>query len=237
MINKIYNECCLKTMSRMEDDLLDLIILDPPYYEVKGDFDFKFESRQSYFEFITQVLTTCVPKLKPTGSLFCYTSQEFSAEYDLLLRDILTIKNRIIWYRSGGVSPKKKYKQSHEHLFYCVKDIKQHTWNLDVVRVKSKYAGKDKRLNPLGKSPDDVWEIPNLVGRKKEKVNHPTQKPLRICERIIRGSSDEGNLVYVPFAGSGSELVSCKLNDRNYIGSEISEGYCNLCEERLREIV
>tara|TARA_R100000541_G_scaffold39192_1_gene47038 strand:+ start:260 stop:985 length:726 start_codon:yes stop_codon:yes gene_type:complete len=233
--NKIYNEDCLKTMLKIKSETIDLVIIDPPYFEVKGDFDFVWNNRNEYFDFIKKVLNESKRILKTNGSIFVYCSQEFGAEFDLYLRELFAIKNRLIWFRSGGVSPRKKYKVSHEPLFYCVNDINNHTWNLDDVRVKSKYADTDKRLNPKGKSPDDVWYFPNLVGKKKEKVNHPTQKPLSICDRIIKGSSSENDLCYIPFAGSGSELVSLKMNNRRYIGSEISKEYCNIIEKRLNE--
>ena len=233
--NTIYNEDCLNTMLKIKSKTIDLIIIDPPYFEVKGDFDFIWNSRKEYFDFIKNVLNESKRILKDSGSVFVYCSQEFGAEFDLYLRELFTIKNRLIWFRSGGVSPRKKYKVSHEPLFYCVNDINKHTWNLDDVRVKSKYADTDKRLNPKGKSPDDVWYFPNLVGKKKEKVNHPTQKPLSICDRIVKGSSNENDLCYIPFAGSGSELVSLKMNNRRYIGSEISKEYCDIIGTRLNE--
>lgn len=235
-LNKIYNEDCLEIMRRLPEESVDLIIADPPYFEVKGEFDFVFEGEESYLTFIEKTLKEYTRLLKPTGSLYMYCSQQMGAKIDLMLRKHLEIKNRIIWYRSGGVPPRKRYKLSHEPLFYCVKDMDNHTWNLDDIRIKSKYAKTDKRLNPKGKTPDDVWTIPNLVGRKKEKVDHPTQKPLEICDRIILGSSNEDDLVYIPFAGSGSEIVSCINNSRNYIASEISSEYIEeIIKPRLKD--
>lgn len=224
-LNKIYNMDCIEYMKTLPSECIDLIIIDPPYYEVKGEFDFIFENEEEYLNFINNTIKECKRILKSNGSLYLYCSQQMGAYIDLILRENFIIKNRIIWYRSGGISPTKKFKLSHEPLFYCVKDINNHIWNPDDIRVKSKYAEKDKRLNPKGKVPDDVWEIPNLVGKKKEKVNHPTQKPLAICDRIIKASSNENDLVYIPFAGSGSEIISCINNNRNYLATEISKQY------------
>ncbi|WP_078548667.1 DNA-methyltransferase [Litchfieldia alkalitelluris] len=234
-LNKILHGDCLEWMTQINDDSVDLIIVDPPYYQVKGEFDFVFESEEHYLFFMKTCLNQFTRVLKPTGSMYVYCSQQMGAYIDLMLRDVIDIKNRLIWYRSGGVSPKKKFKLSHEPLFYCVKDIDNHTWNVDEIRVLSKYADKDKRLNPNGKVPDDVWEIPNLVGKKKEKVNHPTQKPLQICERIIKASSNIGDTLLIPFVGSGSECVSAIKFNRNFIGIEKEWDYCEIANERIKE--
>lgn len=200
------------------------------------DFDFPFKDEDEYLIFLENNLIEYRRVLKDTGSLYVYNSQELGAKVDLLLQKYFTIKNRLIWYRSGGVSPWKKYKLAHEPLFYCVKNINNHIWNADEIRIKSKYADKDKRLNPKGKVPDDVWYIPNLVGKKKESVGHKTQKPLEICNRIILASSNIGSDILIPFVGSGSECVSAKNHQRNYIGFELNNEYIKMSEKRLNEL-
>lgn len=229
----LFNADCMDILPLIPDKSVNLIVIDPPYFEVKGDFDFIFESEKQYLEFIESVIVESKRVLKQDGSLFLYCSQEMGAYIDLILRKYFIIKNRVIWYRSGGISPRKKFKVSHEPLFYCVNDIDNHTWNLDDIRVKSIYADKDKRLNPLGKSPDDVWYIPNLVGKKTEKVDHPTQKPLEICDRIIKCSTNENDIVLIPFAGSGSELVKSKQLNRSFIGIEKEVKYYELAVARV----
>ena len=229
----LFNADCMDILPLIPDKSVQLIIIDPPYFEVKGDFDFVFENENKYLEFIEMVIVESKRVLTQNGSLFLYCSQEMGAYIDLILRKYFTIKNRLIWYRSGGISPRKKFKVSHEPLFYCVNDINNHTWNLDDIRVKSIYADKDKRLNPLGKSPDDVWYIPNLVGKKAEKVDHPTQKPLEICDRIIKCSTNESDIVLIPFAGSGSELVKLKELNRKFIGIEKEVKYYELAVGRV----
>jgi site-specific DNA-methyltransferase (adenine-specific) len=91
-----------------------------------------------------------------------------------------------------------------------------------------------------GALPRDVIKISALAGGagKKERVNHPTQKPLELCEKLIKASKnkDGKTLLVVPFAGSGSECVAAKKNEINYIGYEINEDYVNLCEERLSSV-
>lgn len=235
MLNKIFNEDCLVGMQRIPDKSIDCVICDPPYFEIKGDFDFIFKSENDYLLFIEKIIIECKRCMKDNASLFIYCSQEMQAHIDLMLRKYFYIKNRIIWFRSGGISPKKKFKVSHEPLFYCVNNINNHTWNLDNIRVKSIYSDKDKRLNPLGKSPDDVWSIPNLVGKKIEKVKHPTQKPLKICSRIIKCSTNENDIILIPFAGSGSECVESINTNRKYIGFELDKSYFDIAQKRIQD--
>ena len=232
-LNRIYQMDCLEGIKLIPNNSIDLIIVDPPYFEIKGEFDFVFKNEDHYLDFIERCLIQFSRVLKSTGTLYMYCSQQMGAYIDLMLRKYFEIKNRIIWYRKGGLSPIKKFKLSHEPLYYCVKDINNHILNPEDIRIKSKYADKDKRLNPKGKVPDDVWEIPNLVGKKKEKVDHPTQKPLAICERMIKASSNEGSIILIPFVGSGSECVMAKHLKRRFIGFEINPNYIEIANMRI----
>lgn len=223
----------LDGVKSLSNGSVELAILDPPYFEIKGEFDFVFDSEKTYLQFIENCIQEVERVLKPNGSLYIYCSQQMGAHIDILIQKYLKIKNRIIWYRSGCLSPTKKFKLSHEPLFYCVKDINNHIWNPNEIRVKSKYADKDKRLNPLGKVPDDVWEIPNLVGKKSEKVDHPTQKPLELMEDIIKIHTNENDIVFDPFGGSFTTARACKNLNRQYISCDIDSEYVQKGKERL----
>lgn len=236
-LNTVYLADTLEFNKEIPDKSIDLVISDSPYYDVvKDSFDHQWDSPEEFLTWLEQNVIEWKRILKDNGTLFVYSSQEMNADIDIMLQDYFNIKNRIIWYRSGGRPMTKKYRISHEHLFYCVNDLSNHTWNPDNVRVKSIYADTDKRLNPIGKVPDDVWVIPNLVGKKKEKVNHPTQKPLAICDRIILGHSNPNDVVYIPFGGSGSEIVSCINNNRQWISTENNEEYFNLIKNRIKNM-
>ena len=89
--------------------------------------------------------------------------------------------------------------------------------------------------NPLGKRSGDIWKVPTLAGKRfaSEKTDHPTQKPLPLCDRIIKQFSNEKDLILVPFAGSGSECLSAKNNHRDFIGFELNPDYIQIAEERL----
>ena len=104
-------------------------------------------------------------------------------------------------------------------------------------RLKNKITknGKVWIPNPNGKHAGDVWLFPVLAGKRfeKERVDHPTQKPLSICNRIVKHFSNEGETILIPFAGSGSECVACLQNNRGFIGIEINDKYLPIINQRL----
>ena len=113
-----------------------------------------------------------------------------------------------------------------------------HGINIDAVRIPYDVGGeKDRRKNPKGKSCGNVWEFPRIMPNYKEATGHPTQKPEKLAERMLLASSKAGDLVVIPFAGSGSEVVQCIKNGRDFIASEINEvmwriSFCHGCKKK-----
>jgi site-specific DNA-methyltransferase (adenine-specific) len=164
-----------------------------------------------------------------------------------------SMRNWIIWHYTFGVHCTKKFNRSHAHIFYYVADPKRFTFNADTVRVPSArqttYA--DRRANPTGKMPDDTWVlrpqeeercfnpasdswyVARVCGTFKERTGHPCQMPEAVLERIIRVSSNEGDLVLDPFAGSGTTLATAYRLGRNYLGIELSKEYAEGVRRRL----
>jgi site-specific DNA-methyltransferase (adenine-specific) len=107
-------------------------------------------------------------------------------------------------------------------------------------RIKNKITknGKEWTPNPEGRLAGDIWEFPTLSGKRfeKEKVDHPTQKPMALCDRIISHFSNANDLIYIPFAGSGSECVSSIKNQRRFLATEINSKYIEIANLRLSEL-
>ena len=168
--------------------------------------------------------------LKPHGSFYIAIGDEYAAHIKLILEDELrlTLRNWIIWHYTFGQQTKNKFARSHTHIFYFVKDAKNFVFNDETVRVISDRQKKysDKRANPAGKMPDDVWnEYPRVCGTFTERTGFPCQMPESLLARIIRVSSNEGDWVLDPFCGSGTTAtVAHKLN-RMYTSIDISETY------------
>lgn len=224
--NKIYETDCMELFQHIPDLSVDLIIADPPYYRMKGDFDFIFHSVQEYLDWCVSWVAECHRVLKPTGAFYCWCS---SLMLDKIAVNVLDRfdwirRNLIVWNYATGRPEKAAYRCETDFLWFYSKS--QHLLNHDSIRIPySPGAEKDKRKNPKGKTCGNVWEFPRIMPNYKESTGHPTQKPEKLAERMILASSQPGNLVLVPFAGSGSELVPCVQNGRDFVAAEINPTY------------
>ncbi len=244
---RIINGDAIDALETCVTDLtVDLIFADPPYNIGKnfaGCKD-KWASDEDYLQWCYQWLDLCIRKLKPTGALYVMTSTQFMPYLDLFLRDKLTILSRIVWYYdSSGVQAKKHFGSMYEPILFCVKDKKNYTFNAKDILVEAKTGAKrgliDYRKNPpqpyhTEKVPGNVWEIARVRYRMEEYENHPTQKPVALLERIIKASSNEGDLVLDPFSGTFTTAYVAKKLHRKAIGIELQEEYVKIGLRRLQ---
>jgi site-specific DNA-methyltransferase (adenine-specific) len=257
--NEVVSGDCIARLAEMPAGCVDLAFADPPFnigYEYDRYNDRR--ARHDYLEWTERWLTAVRQVLKPTGSLYVAIGDEYAAEIKVRLDELgLTMRNWIVWHYTFGVSCTRKFNRSHAHIFYYVADPKRFTFNADSIRVPSArqttYA--DRRANPLGKLPDDTWVlrpqedgsffgpeddtwyVSRVCGTFKERGEHPCQMPLALLERIIRVSSNPGDLVLDPFAGSGTTLAAAKKLGRDYFGIELSENYADAIRDRLKRVV
>lgn len=224
--NKVYDVDCRELLKHIPDQSVDLIIADPPYYCMKGEFDFAFPSVQEYLDWCVSWVAECYRVLKPTGAFYCWCSGlmlDKIAVYVLDRYDWIR-RNLIVWNYATGRPEKAAYRYETEFLWFYSNP--QHLLNHDSIRIPySSGAEKDKRKNPKGKTCGNVWEFPRIMPNYKEFAGHPTQKPEKLAERMILASSQLGDLVLVPFAGSGSEIVPCVQNGRDFLATEINSTY------------
>lgn len=257
-MNEILTGDCLEQLKTLPARSVDLAFADPPF-NIGYDYDVYDDrrSRGDYLAWTEKWLKAVKRVLKPTGSFYVAIGDEYAAEIKVRLDALgLTMRNWIIWHYTFGVSCTKKFNRSHAHIFYYVADPKRFTFNPESVRVPSArqttYA--DRRANPTGKMPDDTWVlrpqeearcfdpagdswyVPRICGTFKERTGHPCQMPEAVLERIVRVSSNEGDLVLDPFAGSGTTLAAAKRLGRNYVGVELSEEYAEGVRRRLDEL-
>ena len=256
MINRVHLKDCVEGLRSLPSKIADIIICDPPYNIGKdfGSGGFLL-SMDKYLDWCRPWISESLRVLKDDGSLFIYGFSENLA----YVRTILDCNVRwLVWhYTNKNVPSINFWQRSHESILLCWKE--SYIFNRDSVRepyTKSflkNSAGKKRKATPgrFGKSPTiynahkegalprDVLKIPALAGGAgmSEKVNHPTQKPLKLCERLLKSSrrENEDNLLIVPFAGSGSECVAAKSLGISYIGFEINPEYVNLCNQRLSQ--
>ncbi len=229
----------------VKDNSVDLIFADPPYNIGKnfaGCKD-KWNSDEDYLDWCYQWLDLCIKKLKTNGSFYVMTSTQFMPYFDLYLRNRINIMSRIMWYYdSSGVQAKNYYGSMYEPILFCVKDKNNYTFNSEEIMVEAKTGSKrkliDYRKNPpqpynTRKVPGNVWEFARVRYRMEEYENHPTQKPIALLDRIIRASSNEGDLVLDPFSGSFTTAYVAKQLGRSCIGIELQEEYIKIGLRRL----
>ena len=242
---RIIHSDAILGLNTLPNESVDLAFVDPPY-NIGKDFSGikdKWKTDEDYLKWCYQWIDLIIEKLKPTGSLYIMTSTQFMPYFDLYIRKKLHILSRIVWsYDSSGVQAKKYYGSMYEPILFCVKDIKNYTFNADDILVEAKTGSKrkliDYRKNPpqpykTEKVPGNVWDFARVRFRMPEYENHPTQKPIALLERIIKASSNEGDLVLDPFSGSFTTSFVAKQLNRRSIGIELQEEYIKIGLRRL----
>jgi len=217
-------------LKKMPDASVQLILIDPPY-----NLDLAYwDTFENYLDWAKQWLDEIYRVLSETGNCVIFGGFQYQ---DLKKGDLLEIMhytrhntelrftNLVIWYYKNGMSAHRFFANRHEEAIWLSK-TKKYFFGLDSVRVPydeetKKLYKRDKRLNPesveKGKNPTNVWEIGRLNGNSVERVGHPTQKPLELIRRFVKGLSYPGSLVLDFFAGSGTTGRVCIEESRNSI--------------------
>jgi DNA modification methylase len=233
---------CIEVLGKAREPFADLIFADPPFnigYKYDKYYD-KVKSK-NYIAWTKEWMQVCQKVLKPDGSFYIAIGDDYAANVKLIAEELgLFMRNWIIWYYTFGQQAKNKFARSHTHIFYFVQDKKDFTFNDYAVRVPSdrQLLYNDKRANPKGKMPDDVWsQFSRVCGTFKERAGwHPCQMPEELLKKIISASSNKPDLVLDPFSGSGTTAAAALQLGRHYTGIEISEQYVEKARERLNQL-
>lgn len=240
---QIKNEDCLDRLKKTPTESVDLIIADPPYFQVYGDFDFNvFETRQDYINWCREWLLESKRVLKDTGTLILWGGvgeKEMNiARLAIMIEDedIFIRKNWITQRNTRGYGTKRNYMSSREDFLFLTK-TQNYTFNIPYTEEKSirKDLGANgkPRTNKF-KRVSNVWnDITEASQSSIERCGFPTVKALKLCKRIIETHSNEGDTVYIPFVGSGSEVASCNLLNRKVFGSEKDKDSVELAIKRV----
>lgn len=231
---------CVEVMRGMEPGSVDLVFADPPF-NIGVDYGKgKQADKLSDFQYTQWALgwmDAALCLLKPGGTFWLAINDEWVSRLEIMaVRDfMLTRRNWVIWHESFGNALKTKFSRCKRHLLYFVKDSKQFTFNADSVRIESqRQRNGDKRANPKGCLPSDVWKFSRVCGTFGERVKwHPAQMPEAILERIVLACSNPGDTVLDPFLGSGATGVACHRHGRNIIGIDSNAEYVAKANERI----
>ncbi len=248
ILNHIICQDILSAAAYLPDNFADLLFLDPPYNLNKTFNKTKF-AKQSQFDYLAMLEAWIPPLLrllKPTASVYLCSDWNACGAAQLFLERHLIIRNRITWEREKGRGAKANWKNCSEDIWFCTVS-NNYTFNPDAVKLKRKViapythdngqpkdwqqeTGGDFRLTAASNLWTDLtvpfWSMP-------ENTDHPTQKPEKLLAKIILASTNPGDIVLDPFAGSGTTLAAAKKLARNYIGIEIDKTYACLAEKRL----
>lgn len=241
----------LRFIHKLDDESMNLIITSPPYnigkaYEVR-------QEREKYIEDQAACIAEAVRVLAPNGSI-CWqvgnhvdNGEVFPLDillYPLFAQHGLKLRNRIVWTFGHGLHCQKRFSGRHETILWFSK-TDDYTFNLDPVRVPTKYPNKKHfkgpnkgklSSNPLGKNPSDVWDIPNVKSNHVEKTDHPCQFPVGLVERLVLALTNEGDNVLDPYLGVGSSAIAALKHHRNAYGCDLNQGYVNIAWERIHQL-
>lgn len=250
--NILYEGDCLDFLRLIEPaPVFDLVVTSPPYNIGKP-----YERRQDLKEYVRwqrKVIRKIYPYIKSTGSI-CWQVGNYVENGEIVPLDIelapifkqlgMKLRNRIIWTYGHGLHSKKRFSGRYEVVLWYTKSDR-YIFNLDEVRVPSKYPGKlaykgpnrgKPSGNPLGKNPSDVWEdIPNVKSNHVEKTNHPCQYPVALIQRLTLALTDEGGLVFDPFCGVASTGVAAISSGRRFWGCDTALEYIRTGHKRLMD--
>jgi len=244
---RLLNRDFLADAANLPDASIDLIVADPPYglgKDYGNDSDMR--SGEDFLAWTRAWLELAIPKLKPSGSLYIFCTWQYAPEIFVFLKSKLTMINEIVWDRRvpsmGGTT--RRFTSVHDNIgFFAVS--KNYYFDLDPVRIPYDAATKKARSRKifegsrwleLGYNPKDVWSVSRLHRQHAERVDHPTQKPLEIVERMVLASCPPGGRVLDPFMGSGTTAVACARQKREFVGYEINESYCAIARERVSAV-
>lgn len=244
-INEIYSIDCIKGMKQLPNNLVDLIITDPPFtieFKAKRNNYNRTQSRvlegyqeipkEKYYEFTLQWMKEVCRILKDSGSMYVFSGWNNLKDILTALDEIgfITV-NHIIWKYQFGVVTQKKFVTSHYHCLYVCKNEQKRKF-FPYVRF-AKCDKKDTGESLHYQDKEDVWYIKREYWSGDQKT--PTKLPFELIKKILLYSSEEGDVVLDPFLGSGQVAIVSKMLKRQYIGFEVVKKYYEFARKRLEK--
>ena len=218
-MNKVYNADCIEYMKSMEDNCIDLVVTDPPYlmnYKsnrrvVMDKFDY-IKNDKGDFSLIKQYVEECYRIMKDNTAIYMFCSWHHVDLFKQAIESKFKLKNIIVWNKNnhGSGDLKAGYAPKYEFILYA---------------HKGRSLFRDKRIA-------DVIDCSKVSSKD---LMHPTEKPIELLKLFIKNNSDEGDLVFDGFTGSGTTGIACKELGRKFIGCELDENYCKVANDRIEK--
>ncbi len=241
----------LAYMRPLKAGSMQLIVTSPPYNIGKA-----YEKRSPLEAYVTQqaqVISECVRLLDERGSL-CWQVGNHVQDGEIFPLDMvlypvfrehgLRMRNRIVWHFEHGLHCTKRLSGRYETILWFTKSD-DYTFNLDPIRVPSKYPGKKHFKgpkagqlsgNPLGKNPADVWIFPNVKNNHVEKTVHPCQFPVELVERLVLAMTNPGDAIFDPYMGVGSAIIAAIKHNRQGYGCDVVKEFVDVAWQRVHDL-
>jgi site-specific DNA-methyltransferase (adenine-specific) len=246
--NKIINQDILRAVKYLPQKFVDLLFIDPPYNITKKFklVSFREMNNDEYEGWLESWLSKLIVLLKENASIYICGEWKSSSAIFKVGSKYFQVRNRITWEREKGRGAKANWKNSSEDIWFFTNSNK-YTFNVEKVKLRRKVLApyRDEKRNPKdwGQNstgnfrdtfPSNIWnDISVPFWSMPENTEHPTQKPEKLLAKLILASTNEGDLVFDPFLGSGTTAVVAKKLGRKYVGVEIDNYYCSLALKRL----
>jgi site-specific DNA-methyltransferase (adenine-specific) len=250
--NKILTGDCLVQLPKIPDNSVQLIIADPPYFNVLDEsWDRQWPQARAYLDWCARWIDECMRVLKPDGLFYCF-GQLGKREHTFLHLMSETCRrhqfhDQIVWDRVVGYNERRDSFTPSCEMILVLRKSPSPKFFKEAVREPyddktiqtylrdPRYKDKERRIAHLrkGKFATNLWSIPSLKGSSREKCGHPSQKPEKLVERIVLSSSSPGDLVLDPFLGSGTTAFVAQKHDRSWLGIELDPAYIAMAKKRL----
>ncbi|MYF54143.1 MAG: site-specific DNA-methyltransferase [Gammaproteobacteria bacterium] len=231
----------------LPSQFVDLLILDPPYNLTKdyNESNFKQKSPERYSQWFQALIVTLKPLLKPNATVYVCSDWQTSNIVFPVLESVFFVRNRITWEREKGRGAKTNWKNNTEDIWFCT-NSKKYYFNVEAVKLKRKVIapyrtnGQPKDWQQEGSGnfrlthPSNIWtDITVPFWSMSENTSHPTQKPEKLFAKLVLASSQEGDLVFDPFVGSGTSAVVAEKLNRRWCGIDTDTEYLCWALKRL----
>lgn len=247
----LYNMDCIKAMKKIKGHVSFNLTLTSPPYNIGKEYE-KIRPVDEYINWSKIWMSEVYEITAPNGSFWLNIGympikgkgKAVPLAYLLWDKNDFFFIQEIVWHYEAGVASRKSLSPRNEKILWFVKNEQQYTFNLDDIRDPNvKYPNQRKngklKVNPLGKNPSDVWNIPKVTSghnrHSKERTKHPAQTPIELFKRVILAASNEKDLILDPFVGSGTTCVAAKALNRKSVGFDTNSQYLDIAIRRLRE--
>ena len=254
---KLIEGDALDILPQLPPDSVQTIVADPPYFQVllNHEWDNTWKDEEAYLQFTVNWVQACRRVLRDDGLLYVF-GQLGKREHVWLhvcsrLAQVMQFHDMIVWDRAVGYERKDSFLPQYEMILVLRKDAESKPYfDKDAVRIPydketiqlylrdKRYKDKKAREQHLlkGKCATNIMRVPSLKGASKEKVGHPSQKPLALVEKLVTSSSRHDDLVLDPFMGSGTTAVIAETTGRKWIGIEQEAEYIAMTKKRLKAL-